>query len=165
MNPEPPVTNALGTGEPYRRDTRAVRRSTTALLAVAALAGCGGGETESVTLDERTEPAPAPPKKHHAKRVPSAHCPKGAANCKTARGRVIYVEAVDPDGDGDAHFVLATTQSLSAPGLTVIDVERNMRPRRLPREGDEVTAAGPVYRGSHGQRQIQATELHLQRGR
>ena len=128
-----------------------------------ALAGCGGGETTQVTLDERT--GPAPPRKPHPKRVPSAHCPRDATNCRAARGRVIYVEAVDPDGDGDAHFVLASRQSVTGPGLTVIDVERSLRPKRMPRDGDEVTAAGPVYKGSHGQLQIQATELHVQRDR
>ena len=78
---------------------------------------------------------------------------------------MIYVEAVDPDGDGDAHFVLASRQSITGPGLTVIDVEKEMRPKRLPDDGDEVTAAGPVYRGSHGQKQIQALELRIARAR
>lgn len=135
------------------------------LVPVAALVGCGGDSGNNSDPPARTTPAKERPraKERRAKRAPSAHCPRGAANCRRARGLVVYVEAVDPDGDGDAHFVLATTQSLSAPGLTVIDVERNMRPRRLPRDGDEVTAAGPVYRGSHGQRQIQATELHIGR--
>jgi hypothetical protein len=75
---------------------------------------------------------------------------------------VLHVEAVDPDGDGDAHYVLAGGR-VTAPGLTVIDVERELRPRRLPRAGELVSAAGPVFDGSHGQRQIQATELHYQR--
>ena len=137
-----------------------VRRLLVAVGSLAALAGCGGGDSPSVTLDEQLAPAP---KKTHAKRVPAAHCPRDATNCAAARGRVIYVEAVDPDGDGDAHFVLASRQSITGPGLTVIDVEKEMRPRRLPSDGDEVTAAGPVYRGSHGQKQIQATELHIGR--
>ena len=141
-----------------------VRTSSIAFAALVALAGCGGRDAPRVTLEERTAPAPTP-KEPHAKRVPSAHCPRGAANCRAARGRVIYVEAVDPDGDGDAHFVLASRQSVTAPGITVIDVERNMRPKRLPSYGDEVSAAGPVYKGSYGQRQIQATELHVGRRR
>jgi hypothetical protein len=75
---------------------------------------------------------------------------------------VIYVEAVDPDGDGDAHYVLAGGR-VTGPGLSVIDVARALRPRRLPRVGDLVSAAGPVFTGSHGQRQIGAVELHHQR--
>ena len=91
-----------------------------------------------------------------------AHCAAGAANCAAVTGRVLYVEAVDPDGDGDAHYVLAGG-SVTAPGVSVIDVERERRPRRLPRSGELVSAAGPVFTGSHGQRQIEATELHYQR--
>lgn len=70
---------------------------------------------------------------------------------------------MDPDGDGDAHFVLTTRGGISLPGITVIDVEKPMRPHPLPLPGDLVSAAGPVYRGSYGQRQIQATELHVAR--
>ena len=52
---------------------------------------------------------------------------------------------------------------VTGPGLTVVDVERELRPRRLPRPGDQVSAAGPVYTGSYGQHQIQATEIHYRR--
>jgi hypothetical protein len=73
------------------------------------------------------------------------------------------VEAKDPDGDGDAHFVLAGEDSISGPGISAIDVEKEMRPRHLPRVGDWVSAAGPVYRGGYGQRQIQAVRLRIRR--
>ena len=93
--------------------------------------------------------------------LPASHCPPAAANCKVASGQIIYIERVDPDGDGDAHFVLTSRQSITLRGISVIDVEKNMRPDPLPAEGDWVSAAGPVYRGSYGQSQIQATELHV----
>jgi hypothetical protein len=86
------------------------------------------------------------------------------SNCREASGRILYVERVDPDGDGDAHFVLLSPQSVTAPGLTVVDVKRSLRPMPLPRPGERLTAAGPVYRGSHGQRQIEAIELHGEGG-
>ena len=92
-------------------------------------------------------------------------CPLRLANCERARGRVVYVERVDPDGGGDAHLVLASREGLTAPGITLVDLERAVRPKRLPRPGDWVGAAGPVYRGSHGQRQIEATRLRLMRAR
>ncbi|MFL5870660.1 MAG: hypothetical protein ACJ75R_06230 [Solirubrobacterales bacterium] len=92
-----------------------------------------------------------------------AECDPGAANCESATGRIVYVERVDPDGDGDAHFVLVGRGGVTAPDLSVIDVERPMRPDPLPRPGDLVSAAGPVYTGSYGQRQIQATELRVAR--
>lgn len=90
-----------------------------------------------------------------------ASCAADAVNCAAVTGRVLYVEAIDPDGDGDAHYVLAGGH-VTAPGLSVIDVERALRPRRLPRSGELVSAAGPVFTGSHGQRQIEAVELHHQ---
>jgi hypothetical protein len=94
-----------------------------------------------------------------------ATCPAEAGNCRSATGRVIYVERVDPDGDGDAHFVLASRQSITGPGISVIDVRRSLRPSPLPGRGDRMSAAGPVYRGSYGQRQIEAIELHVARAR
>ena len=80
-----------------------------------------------------------------------------------ASGRIIYVERVDPDGDGDAHFVLASRESITAPGVSVIDVRQDLRPDPLPGVGDALSAAGPVYRGSYGQRQIQAEVLNVAR--
>lgn len=72
---------------------------------------------------------------------------------------MLYVERVDPDGGGDAHVVLASRQGITTAGITVVDIEPRVRPARLPRPGDWVGAAGPVYRGSRGQRQIEATAL------
>jgi hypothetical protein len=66
------------------------------------------------------------------------------------------VERVDPDGDGDAHFVLASPDSITAPGISVVDVRRDLRPKPLPGPGDHLSAAGLVQRGSYGQRQIEA---------
>ena len=133
-----------------------------ATLALALFAGCGsggGGSPESTPASGDRMPAAA----HAAASDPLPHatCPAGAANCRSAEGTIIYVERIDPDGDGDAHFVLASEDSVTAPGLAVIDVERGMRPHPLPGPGDRVSAAGPVYRGSYGQRQIQADELHV----
>ena len=75
----------------------------------------------------------------------------------------MFVEAVDPDGDGDAHLVLLSPEAITAPGITVIDVERKLRPHPLPQAGDRVEAVGPVYPGSYGQRQIEATQLRVTR--
>jgi hypothetical protein len=93
-----------------------------------------------------------------------ARCPAELSNCETADGRIVYVERVDPDGDGDAHFVLSSDESITLPGLSVIDVKKSLRPRPLPDVGDRISAAGPVYRGSYGQKQIEAIELHVARG-
>jgi hypothetical protein len=93
--------------------------------------------------------------------VDPVECPADLSNCRSASGRIVYVERVDPDGDGDAHFVLASRQSITFPGISVIDVRKDLRPHPLPGPGDEISAAGPVFRGSYGQRQIQAIELRV----
>lgn len=131
------------------------------LLVLALLAGCGsddrgrgfpsiGGKT-SAALREGLET------------VEPSHCPAGHPACRTTEGRIVYVEAVDPDGDGDAHFVIADPQGITLPGLTAIDVRKGLRPHPLPGPGDLVSAAGPVQTGSYGQDQIHALELHVAR--
>ncbi|HEX6666637.1 MAG TPA: hypothetical protein VF081_08595 [Solirubrobacterales bacterium] len=90
-----------------------------------------------------------------------SHCPPGHPACRSAEGRIVYVERFDPDGDGDAHFVIADEQGITLPGLTAIDVRVGLRPRPLPGPGDLISAAGPVQKGSYGQRQIHALELHV----
>jgi hypothetical protein len=127
-------------------------RPVLALACVALLAGCGAEEGESPPNGRTAEPEAE---------VAEASCPAEAANCESATGRVIYVEAVDPDGDGDAHFVLESAESVTGPGISVIDVRRDLRPNPLPRPGDLVSASGPVYRGSYGQRQIQAEVVRV----
>jgi hypothetical protein len=134
---------------------------TIAIAAGLGVAGCG---------EDAPAPQPRPPHavakqpaRPHVKRL---RCPADAPpGCRTATGTILYIEAVDPDGDGDAHFVLASGDSITGPGLSVIDVERTLRPRPLPYVGDAVAAAGPVYRGSYGQRQIQALRLRIARAR
>ena len=134
-------------------------RCLVAIVAGLAVVGCG---------DEAAAPRPArpePPRREAVKppRVKPLRCPSGTANCRAAIGRVIYVEAVDPDGDGDLHVVLASEQEITGPGITVVDVERDLRPRHVPRLGDTVAAEGPVYRGSYGQRQIEADRVRFSR--
>jgi hypothetical protein len=129
----------------------------TAGLAALTLAACGDQERAK---PERGNP---PAAKSRAPKIQPVRCPPDAPNCRAATGRVIYVESVDPDGDGDLHVVLASPQQVSGPGITVVDVAPRLRPRRDPGVGDRVAAAGPVYRGSYGQRQIEAVEVRFER--
>lgn len=98
-----------------------------------------------------------------AQTVAPSQCPPGLPACRTTEGRIVAVERVDPDGDGDAHFVVADRQGITLPGLTAIDLRKELRPRPLPGVGDLISAAGPVQTGSYGQRQIHALELHVGR--
>jgi hypothetical protein len=92
---------------------------------------------------------------------PPACDPGAPPNCAAASGKVLYVERVDPDGDGDAHFVLISDESITAPGLSIIDVRKDLRPHPLPGPGDLLAAAGPVFPGSAGQMQIQSEEVRV----
>ncbi|HET7120753.1 MAG TPA: hypothetical protein VFI17_05835 [Solirubrobacterales bacterium] len=95
--------------------------------------------------------------------VAPSHCPPGHPACRVTEGRIVYVERVDPDGDGDAHFVVVDPQGITLPGLTAIDVRRGLRPHPLPGPGELISAAGPVQTGSYGQHQIHALEIHVAR--
>jgi hypothetical protein len=131
------------------------------LLAV--FSGCGGGE-EATSSDRPPAASAAPPAKQKRATpdsVTPSHCPAGLPSCRSTEGRVVYVDRVDPDGDGDTHFVVADSRGITLPGLTAIDVRKGLRPRPLPGPGDLISAAGPVQTGSYGQRQIHAIELHV----
>jgi hypothetical protein len=90
-------------------------------------------------------------------------CEPGVADCAVAAGPITYVERIDPDGDGDAHFILLDDSAITATGISAIDVRADLRPRPLPRAGDLLAAAGPVREGSFGQRQIEATAVSAAR--
>jgi len=140
-----------------------VKRAAAALAAVALLAGCSSdsdGSGASTAPSERTGPRATAPPPTPPRRL---RCPQGADNCSAAAGRIVFVERVDPDGDGDAHFVLVSRESITGPGISVIDVKRALRPSPLPGPGDWISAMGPVYEGSHGQRQIEAVRLRVRR--
>jgi hypothetical protein len=99
--------------------------------------------------------------KSPAEKVTPSHCPADLPRCRHTEGRIVYVEKVDPDGDGDAHFVIVDPQGITLPELTAIDVSKGLRPHPLPGAGDLISAAGPVQTGSFGQSQIHALELHV----
>jgi hypothetical protein len=119
-----------------------------AVLAALVVAPASGAQTAT------RSPAPAATLKR-------ATCPSDLRGCRSAIGRVVLVESVDPDGDGDLHVVVVGRDSITAPGFTAVDVRRGLRPRRDPKVGQLVTAAGQVQRGSYGQRQIHAVSFRV----
>jgi hypothetical protein len=144
-------------------------RISVAVLCAAAIGlagGCGaGGATNPSTDSTAARPAPRPAAGKRPAPAPEplvlSHCPSGHPACRTTKGRIVYVERVDPDGDGDAHFVIVDPQGISLPGITAIDVRAGLRPDPLPGIGERISAAGPVQTGSYGQSQIHALELHV----
>jgi hypothetical protein len=129
-----------------------------AVAAVGALALLDDGD--GVVASARRVVDRAPP----ARPLRPALCPDDVARCRVVTGRVVFVEARDPDGDGDLHVVVADG-GISAPGVTSVDISPRLRPRRDPRVGDVVSAAGPVQRGSIGQAQIHALDVAVARRR
>ena len=89
--------------------------------ALAATPGCGE--------DAATVAVGSPPPAAAPETIEPSSCPD-LAGCRSGPGADRYVEAVDPDGDGDAHFVIAQPQGITLPGLTAIDVRRGLRRAR-----------------------------------
>ena len=83
--------------------------------------------------------------------LPHAACPAGLAGCVRVSGRVLYVETVDPDGDGDLHVILADRS------LTIIKVPAGVRPAHNPGVGDGVSAAGQMTTGSSNELELHAS--------
>lgn len=145
------------------RSTRA-RACFVAALALVALPGCGDGDSSDAEPSRPPAVERSPAREgddRSAETVTPSRCPAGLPSCRTTEGRIVYVEQVDPDGDGDAHFVIADPKGITLPGLTAIDVRKGLRPDPLPGPGDLISAAGPVQTGSYGQSQIHALELHV----
>ncbi len=133
-----------------------------AAITFVTMPGCGeDGATDSASHQGANRHASKERRGQGAEAVAPSSCPPGLAGCRAARGRITYVERVDPDGDGDAHFVIADPQGITLPGLTAIDVRKTLRPSPLPEVGELISAAGPVQTGSYGQSQIHAIELHV----
>lgn len=134
------------------------------------LIGCGSDANPTPSTDQ-APPSPQKPSSKEGFRgldggsrpetVEPSHCPAGHPTCRETVGRIVYVERVDADGDGDAHFVIRDPQGITLRGLTAIDVRAGLRPHPLPGPGDLISAAGPVQAGSYGQSQIHALELHV----
>jgi hypothetical protein len=134
-------------------------------LALLAAPSCGDGDNPERPATDRTDDRPARQagQRPGSRAVAPARCEPGRPACRSATGRIVLVERVDPDGDGDAHFVIADPQGITLPGLTAIDVRAGLRPDPLPGVGDLISAAGPVQTGSFGQSQIHALELNVAR--
>jgi hypothetical protein len=134
----------------------------------AAAAGCGSGEegssapTATASSASTTGSTTATTESSPPRPLRAPPCPP-SDNCERASGEVAFVERVDPDGDGDAHFVLISAESITAPGVSVIDVRVDLRPHPLLEPGDQLAASGPVYQGSYGQSQIQADAIRFRR--
>jgi len=139
-----------------------------ALALVLAAGGCGGSDAPpraetptrapARTATPRPEATPRP-----ARRLRAPRCRAEVPDCARVSGRIVYVERVDPDGDGDLHVVVTDRHGVTLAGLTSIDVSKDLRPRRDPEVGERAAAMGPVQTGSYGQSQIHALVFRTRR--
>jgi hypothetical protein len=139
-----------------------------ALALVLAVGGCGGSdappraETPTPAPTRTATPTPeATPRPVRRLRAP--RCRPEVPECARVSGRIVYVERVDPDGDGDLHVVVTDRSGVTLAGLTSIDVSKDLRPPRDPRVGERAAAMGPVQTGSYGQSQIHALVFRTRR--
>ena len=134
-----------------------------AVVVIAVLAGCGGGPEPPRSSATPTPGATstAAPRSEPALKRP--RCRADVPQCRSTSGRIVFVERVDPDGDGDLHVVVADRRGVTLRGLTAIDVSKELRPRRDPRIGERAAAMGPVQTGSFGQSQIHALVFRTRR--
>ena len=66
--------------------------------------------------------------------------------CGRVDGRVLHVQAHDPDGDGDHHLVV-----LAGAHIVIVKIPLAAdQPRRLPALGDRVAATGELSSGRFG---------------
>jgi hypothetical protein len=130
---------------------------------VVLLAGCGGAPEaprSSATPAPDATPTAAP---HASRPLARPRCHDEVPRCASTSGRIVFVERMDPDGDGDLHVVVADRRGVTLRGLTAIDVSKDLRPRRDPRIGERAAAMGPVQTGSYGQDQIHALVFRTRR--
>jgi hypothetical protein len=115
--------------------------------------------TATATVTPRAEA----PGRDRARPLRRPSCRDDIPECASTSGRIVFVERVDADGDGDLHVIVGDRRSVSLPGLTAVDVSKDLRPRRDPRIGDSASAMGPVQPGRFGQKQIHALVFRVRR--
>ena len=135
------------------------------MVGAVVLAGCGGdGDAPPRAATPTPTPTPtATPRPARERRLARPRCREEVPDCRSTSGRIVYVERVDPDGDGDLHVVVSDRRGVTLRGLTAIDVSKDLRPRRDPRIGERAAAMGPVQTGSYGQSQIHALVFRTRR--
>jgi hypothetical protein len=73
---------------------------------------------------------------------------------RSSRRQAPIRSAADEDGDGDLHLLLASRQSVTRAGLSLVKFARRRRPAHVPGFGDWVTVLGVVVEGSHGEDEV-----------
>lgn len=85
---------------------------------------------------------------------PSAPAYGSSVECARVRGRLVHVESVDPDGDGDLHLVL-----LDGLKPRIVKMTAANRVTDVPRLGSAVSATGWSLTGASGRAEVDAVRL------
>ena len=76
------------------------------------------------------------------------------AECQHVRGRVVWIQKRDPDGDGDRHLLVVDRLH-----PRIVKLSRALGVDRLPRIGDRVDAVGWAMYGGSGRPEINTQRL------
>jgi hypothetical protein len=76
------------------------------------------------------------------------------AVCARVRGRVVWIERRDPDGDGDRHLIVVAHRR-----VYIVKVTRKRDVPLLPDIGHRIDAVGYNAMGAHGREELDA--LHI----
>lgn len=79
---------------------------------------------------------------------------RSSLGCARVSGRVVLVEDVDSDGDGDRHLVL-----VSRLRPRIVKLARDFPLERLPRRGSVVRATGVLLKGASGREELKAATI------
>jgi hypothetical protein len=71
--------------------------------------------------------------------------------CAHVKGRVVWIQRRDPDGDGDRHLVLMVHLH-----PRIVKISRDLPVSRLPRIGTRIEVAGYLLVGGSGRPEIEA---------
>ena len=82
--------------------------------------------------------------------------PQPSVYCAHVRGRVVWRQGNDPDGDGDRHLVLVVDRR-----LRLVKLPREFRVPGLPRLGTTIDASGYLMLGSSGRDEVYASRLTM----
>jgi hypothetical protein len=90
-------------------------------------------------------------------------CPQRRGEpCRVVAGRVIYALSKDRrDARRPLHLVLASRSSGTAPGVSVVKIPPELRPRRVPGVGAWIAVAGLPHQGSNGEQSVTARRVAM----
>jgi hypothetical protein len=79
---------------------------------------------------------------------------EGDPLCVHVKGRIVWIQRHDPDGDGDRHFIV-----MARLHPRIVKIERAFPLAHLPRIGSSIDAVGYLSRGGSGHDEVETIRL------